>query len=174
MEIVHIQDIIYELRNEKVILDFDLAVLYEIETKALNQAVKRNHNRFPNDFMFRLTVEEWQNLMRSQNVTASQAKRNIKITPFAFTEHGVAMLASVLKSDKAVKMNISIVRAFIALRQFTINYQTLSKEIIELKNIAASHNIQLNEIYSAIENLLDEKVERKSWEERERIGFKTK
>lgn len=174
MEIVHIQNIIYELRNEKVMLDFDLANLYGIETKRLNEQVKRNINRFPSDFMFRISLDEWQNLMRSQNATASQSKRNIKITPFAFTEHGVAMLASVLKSDKAVKMNIAIVRAFIALRQFTINYKDLSKEIIELKNITSVHNIQLNEIYSAIENLLDEKVERKSWDERERIGFKTK
>ena len=174
MEIVHIQNIIYELRNEKVMLDFDLANLYGIETKRLNEQVKRNINRFPSDFMFRISLDEWQNLMRSQNATASQSKRNIKITPFAFTEHGVAMLASVLKSDKAVKMNIAIVRTFIALRQFTINYKDLSKEIIELKNITSVHNIQLNEIYSAIENLLDEKVERKSWDERERIGFKTK
>lgn len=172
MEIVEIQDIIYELRKEKVMLDFDLANLYGIETKALNQAVKRNIDRFPIDFMFRLTTDEWQKLMRSQIVTASQIKRNIKATPFAFTEHGVAMLASILKSDKAVKMNIAIVRAFIALRQFTINYKDLSREIIQLKNITSSHNIQLNEIYSAIENLLDEKVERKNWEDRERIGFK--
>ena len=116
MEIVEIQDIIYELRKEKVMLDFDLANLYGIETKALNQAVKRNIDRFPIDFMFRLTTDEWQKLMRSQIVTASQIKRNIKAIPFAFTEHGVAMLASILKSDKAVKMNIAIVRAFIALR----------------------------------------------------------
>lgn len=172
MEIVEIQDIIYELRKEKVMLDFDLANLYGIETKALNQAVKRNIDRFPIDFMFRLTTDEWQKLMRSQIVTASQIKRNIKAIPFAFTEHGVAMLASILKSDKAVKMNIAIVRAFIALRQFTINYKDLSREIIQLKNITSSHNIQLNEIYYAIENLLDEKVERKNWEDRERIGFK--
>lgn len=172
MEIIHIQNIIYEIRNEKIMLDFDLANLYGIETKRLNEQVKRNINRFPSDFMFRISLDEWQNVMRSQIVTASQSKRNIKITPFAFTEHGVAMLASVLKSDKAVKMNIAIVRAFIALRQFTINYKDLSKEIIELKNITSVHNIQLNEIYSAIENLLDDKVERKNWDDRERIGFK--
>ncbi len=172
MEIIHIQNIIYEIRNEKIMLDFDLANLYGIETKRLNEQVKRNINRFPSDFMFRISLDEWKNVMRSQIATASQSKRNIKITPFAFTEHGVAMLASVLKSDKAVKMNIAIVRAFIALRQFTINYKDLSKEIIELKNITSVHNIQLNEIYSAIENLLDDKVERKNWDDRERIGFK--
>ena len=153
-------------------LDFDLAELYEVETKALNQAVKRNSERFPKDFMFRLTIEEWKE-MRSQFVTASQEKRNTKTTPFAFTEHGVTMLASILRSEKAIKMNIAIVRAFIALRQFAINYKDLAAQIKELRETVDNHNGQLNQIYNALENLLDDKAAQKKWEEREPVGFKS-
>ena len=96
-------------------LDFDLALLYEVETKRINEQVKRNLDKFPLDFMFRLTLKEWE-FMRSQNATASQKKRNANITPYVFTEHGVTMLASVLKSKKAIDMNIAIVRAFTAMR----------------------------------------------------------
>ena len=112
-----IQNRIYELRGERVMLDFDLAALYEVPTKALNQAVKRNIKRFPKDFMFRLTLTEWQiirsqivtgheiiNSLWSQNVTASQSKRNTNVTPYAFTEQGVAMLSGILNSDKAINM----------------------------------------------------------------------
>ena len=172
MQLSVIQNKIYEVRGVKVMLDLDLAALYEVETRVLNQAVKRNGERFPADFMFRLTVQEWKN-MRSQFVTASPDRRNTKATPFAFTEHGVTMLASVLRSEKAVKMNIAIVRAFIALRQFAINYKELSEQIKELRNTADNHNGQLNQIYDALENLLEEKVSGKKWDEREPIGFKT-
>ena len=163
---------IYEIQHQKIMLDFDIAELYEVETKVLNQAVKRNKDRFPKDFMFRLTVAEWQE-MRSQIVTASPDKRNTKATPFAFTEHGVTMLASVLRSEKAIKMNIAIVRAFIALRQFSINYKELAEEIKKLSGTVDNHSGQLNQIYNALENLLDEKVIEKKWNERESIGFKT-
>ena len=186
MELIVIQNKIYEVRGQRVMLDYDLAELYRVETKRLNEQVKRNLERFPMDFMFRLTVKEWQNMRsqfetasigkenRSQIATASQAKRNIKVTPYAFTEHGVTMLASVLRSEQAVKMNIEIVRAFIALRQFALDYKELAKEIKELKEITGNHNIQLNQIYDALENLMDEKAEQRKWEERERIGFKIK
>lgn len=152
MEVIFIRDKIYEIRGQRVMLDFDLAGLYEVPTKVLNQAVKRNSERFPEDFMFRLTEEEWmrsqvvtssgqkgkiniqvldgqpntstqnglqrvtstgQGSMRSQIVTASTEKRNKGQFPYAFTEHGVTMLASALRSDKAVKMSIEVVRAFI-------------------------------------------------------------
>ena len=172
MQLSVIHNKIYEIRGQKIMLDFDLAELYEVETKVLNQAVKRNSERFPKDFMFRLTVEEWKH-MRSQFVTAYQDKRNIKATPFAFTEHGVTMLASVLRSEKAIKMNIAIVRAFIALRQFAINYKDLAERIKELRGTVDNHNGQLNQIYDALENLLDDKVSQKKWQERERIGFKS-
>jgi len=171
-----IQQKIYEIRGQKVMLDFDLAVLYEVTTSALNQAMKRNVDRFPDDFMFRLTDEEWTNLkqdnIRSQFVIASQKKRNTGITPHAFTEHGVTMLASILKSDKAVKMNIEIVRAFIALRQFALNYKELANEIQEIRQTVENHSEQLVKIYGAIEKLLAEKEAQKSFAERERIGFK--
>ncbi len=127
-----IQNKIHEIRGLKVMLDFDLADLYEVETKALNQAVKRNSDRFPEDFMFKLTAKEWE-AMRSQIVTASQKKRNVLTTPFAFTEHGVTMLASVLRSERAVKMNIAIVRAFIALRQIALYHKDLAEKLDQLK-----------------------------------------
>jgi hypothetical protein len=170
MELAVIQQKIYEIRGQKVMLDFDLAKLYEVPTKALNQAVKRNIDRFPDDFMFRLTKEEWES-MRSQFVTASQQKRNAAVNPYAFTEHGVTMLASVLKSEKAVKMNIFIVRAFIALRKFALQYKELADEIGEIKATVADHGDQLVKIYTAIETLLTEKEAQRTWEERERIGF---
>jgi len=172
MQLSVIHNKIYEIRGQKIMLDFDLAELYEVETKVLNQAVKRNSERFPKDFMFRLTVEEWKH-MRSQFVTAYQDKRNIKATPFAFTEHGVTMLASVLRSEKAIKMNIAIVRAFIALRQFALNYKDLAEQVKELQGTVDNHNGQLNQIYDALENLLDDKTSQKKWEEREKIGFKS-
>ena len=172
MQLSVIHNKIYEIQHQKIMLDFDIAELYEVETKVLNQAVKRNKDRFPKDFMFRLTVAEWQE-MRSQIVTASPDKRNTKATPFAFTEHGVTMLASVLRSEKAIKMNIAIVRAFIALRQFSINYKELAEEIKKLSGTVDNHSGQLNQIYNALENLLDEKVIEKKWNERESIGFKS-
>lgn len=171
MEISLIQNKIYEVRGYKVMLDFDLAEIYEVETRILNQAVKRNTERFPNDFMFRLTSKEWAT-MSSQFVMTYPKKRPKTAFPFAFTEHGVTMLASVLKSDRAVKMNIAVVRAFIALRQFAVNYDKLAREIATLKEIAGSHNKQLNQIYDVLKNMMTEKGKQKKWEEREQIGFK--
>ena len=209
MEATIIRNKIYEIRGQKVMLDFDLAELYEVQTKALNQAVKRNINRFPEDFMFRLSEEEWERWSqfvttsgdeltntplvidnqsderRSQIVTASADRketvesgkgsakfRNKGILPYAFTEHGVSMLASVLRSDKAVNMSITVVRAFIALKQYAIKQKSLSDQLQEIKDRLGEHDVQLNSIYEAIENLLDEKAEQKGWQDRERIGFK--
>ena len=115
-EINLIQQKIHEIRGEMVMLDFDLALLYEVDTKVLNQAVKRNEQRFPIDFMFRLTQKEWDSMI-SQNVISSSINRRKDTTPFAFTEHGVAMISGVLKSEKAVKMNISIIRMFIEMKR---------------------------------------------------------
>jgi phage regulator Rha-like protein len=172
MEVSIIQNKIYEARGQRVMLDFDLSALYGVETKVLNQAVKRNLARFPADFMFRLNKKEWESL-RSQIVTLEKGKgQHSKYLPFAFTEHGVTMLASVLKSPKAVKMNISIVRAFIALRQISSKYKELIDQIEDLKTTVGSHSTQLNQIYDALENLLEEKTEQKTWEQREPIGFK--
>jgi phage regulator Rha-like protein len=179
-----IQNRIYEIRGIRVMLDYDLSELYEIPTKALNQAVKRNMGRFPKEFMFRLNVREWQNTatasgivaMRSQNVTASQKKRNTTITPYAFTEHGVAMLASVLKSKKAIQMNIAIVKTFIKIRGLVINNHEILHQLTELRDRIGEHDIQLSSVYDALENLLDKKQneleEKEKWGKRQRIGFK--
>lgn len=171
-------------------LDFDLAELYEVETKRLNEQVKRNLERFPGDFMFRLTTKEW-DTMRSQIATSSGKRRKSNSSqiatsskkhrgkvylPYAFSEHGVTMLASVLKSERAVKMNIAIVSAFIALRQIALHHKDLAEKLDQLKNEMynhlGEHDAQLNAIYDAIENMLDDKAEKKTWEKRVRIGYK--
>lgn len=176
MGLAIIQSKIYEVREQKVMLDFDLAELYDVETKVLNQAVKRNRNRFPMDFMFRLKKKEWEAL-RSQIVTLETGRGKFpKYLPYVFTEHGVTMLASVLRSERAIKMNIAIVRAFIALRQIAMHHKDLGEKLDQLKSKIydrlGEHDAQLNAIYDAIENLLDDKAIKKNWEERDRIGFK--
>ncbi len=170
MELLIIQKKIYEVRGLKVMLDFDLAKLYEVETKILNQAVKRNKERFPERFMFRLSPIEWEN-MRSQIVTAShQVKRNIAVTPFAFTEHGVTMLASVLRSETAVKVSIAIVDAFILLKQYHNNYDSLGKRIDELEEKFGRNIENINEV---IEFLLSKPEPKKPMPKpRKKIGFK--
>jgi len=163
----------------------DLASLYEVPTKALNQAVKRNIKRFPGDFMFQLTLVEWHGIrsqfvtasesnisLRSQIVTASQNKRNIRATPYAFTEQGVAMLSGVLNSDTAINMNIAIMRAFVAIRRLALQQMDVQEQLQEIKERIDEHDAQLNHIYDAMENLLDEKAAQRKWDERERIGFK--
>ena len=179
---------IYIIRDQKVMLDFDLAVLYEVETRRLNEQVKRNIDRFPKDFMFRLTSKEWKKMMsqiatssseipmRSQTATSSQIKRQSRLLPYAFTEHGVTMLASVLKSERAVKMSIAVVRAFIELKRNAFQYKEVMEQIENLKDHLGEHDVQLNKIYEAIENLLDDKTEKElkenAWKNRKRIGFK--
>ena len=180
-----IQNRIYEMRGERVMIDFDLADLYEVATKALNQAVKRNIKRFPKDFMFRLTLAEWQNIrsqivtgygtsnsLRSQNVTASQSRRNTNVTPYAFTEQGVAMLSGVLNSDKAIIMNIAIMRVFVEVRRVLLLQNDMKEQLKQIKEKIGVHDVQLNQIYDALENLLDEKAAQRKWDDRERIGFK--
>ena len=185
--ITTIQNRIYEIRGERVMLDFDLAALYEVPTKVLNQAVKRNSKRFPADFMFRLTLSEWKSLrsqtvtasedygiLRSQIVTASQSKRNTMVTPYAFTEQGIAMLSGILNSDKAIQMNIAIMRAFVEIRKILLKESDLKEQLKELKERIGEHDVQLSHIYDAMENLLDEKAAERKWDQRERIGFKQK
>ncbi len=185
MQIIQsIQNRIYEIRGERIMLDFDLASLYEIPTKALNQAVKRNLKRFPADFMFRLTIAEWINIrsqsvtasknidvFQSQIVTASQSKRNTSLTPYAFTEQGVAMLCGVLNSDKAIEMHVAIMRAFVAIKKILLQQTDFKLQMDQIKERLSEHDAQLNQIYDAMENLLDEKAAQRKWEERQRIGF---
>ena len=168
MQLQKIESKIFEIRGQNVMLDFDLADLYEVETKALNQAVKRNTSRFPESFMFRLNQNEWI-IMRSQIVTASvQSKRNIKVTPYAFTEHGVTMLASVLRSEKAIKMNIAIVEAFISLKEFALNYKDLADK---LKELESKHNKHFKDVYEALNYLLQKDNLDTDQKNRKRIGF---
>ena len=169
MQLTTIQNKIYEVRGQSVMLDFDLAELYEVETKALNQAVKRNSERFPQRFMFRLTQDEWES-MRSQIVTASdQSKRNVNTTPFAFTEHGVTMLASVLRSKKAIQTNIAIVDAFISLKEFVMNYKELSDK---LKEMESRYDKNFQDIFQAINYLIDKDNQEIDQKERDKIGYK--
>jgi len=137
MEIQLIQNKIYEIRGQKVMLDRDLAAIYGVETRTLNQAVKRNIERFPQDFMFQLTEEELL-IWKSQIVITNSIKMGMRNKPFAFTELGVSMLSSVLKSSTAIQVNINIMRAFVAIRQLVVNPPSdkltkLQKEVNELK-----------------------------------------
>ena len=172
MELQIIHDKIHNVRGQKVMLDFDLAALYDVDTRRLKEAVRRNIQRFPSDFMYELTQKEYQSL-RSQNATLKIGRgAHAKYPPYAFTEQGISMLSGVLHSERAIEMNIAIMRAFIAIRQFVLQYNDLAEQIIEIKQSVSNHNEQLNQIYTAIENLLDEKVEQKKWVDRDRIGFK--
>lgn len=164
-------------------LDRDLAALYETETKALNLAVKRNIKRFPKDFMFQLTKEEFDSLrfqfetsekgnsLRLQNVT-SKTRGGTRYLPYAFTEQGVAMLSGVLNSDKAINMNISIMRAFVEVRKALLMQTDFKEQLRQIKERLGGHDVQLSQIYDAMENLLDEKAAHKKWDDRDRIGFK--
>lgn len=172
MELVTIQNKIFEVRGQKVMLDFDLAELYEVETRVFNQAVKRNIERFPGDFMFQLTKKEWDTVLTgnsSQFVTGTLKHRSSAYLPYAFTEHGVTMVASILRSDKAVKMNIAIVRAFIALREMAMHYKELAQKIEELEK---KYNKQFGDVYQALNLLLEERNEEEEQKNREPIGFK--
>jgi len=157
MELQVIQNRIYEVRGCRVMLDFHLAELYQVETRALKQAVKRNIDRFPSDFMIQLTKEEADAVLAlgvSQNVIPPGYNFGAS-TPMAFCEAGIAMLSSVLKSQKAIQMNIAIIRAFIALRQMVAGYGELMKRIEELE---ISANMQFNEIYQALTELASKKA----------------
>lgn len=168
MNLQVIQNKIYEVRAQKVMLDYDLAELYEVETRALNQAVKRNIDIFPDDFMFQLSKIEWEN-MSSQIVMTYPRKRPKTALPLAFTEHGVAMLANVLKSQKARKTSVAIVRAFIALKQYTLTHKDITDKLKELEN---KFNKQFKDVYEALNYLLNKDKIQKEQNERKRIGFK--
>lgn len=150
MELSIIQSKIYEMRGVKVMLDFDLAGMYQVETRVLNQSVKRNLKRFPSDFMFQLTKEEWENL-KSQFVTSSWG--GTRKLPYVFTEQGVAMLSGLLNSDIAIGVNISIMRAFVAVRGYLAQHASTSKEIAELWQHVKALEEQSEENLKAINDL---------------------
>jgi len=168
MQIQKIQQRIYNVRGEKIMFDFDLAVLYEVETRVLNQAVKRNIRRFPKDFMFQLNHQEWES-MSSQIVMTSPYKRPKSSLPFAFTEQGLAMLSGVLNSKKAINVNISIMRAFVVLRQFTLTNDELTRR---LKEIETKYDKQFKDVYEAINFLLEKEKQESLQQKRKKIGFK--
>ena len=172
MQLATIHTKIYEVRGQNVMLDFDLAELYEVETRALNQAVKRNIKRFPEDFMFRLSLDEWAT-MRSQSVTASPDKRNVSATPYAFTEQGVSMLSGILTSDKAINVNISIMRAFVFIRQYALTHKDLTARLQELESKYDKHDKQFKDVYDAINFLLQKDNQETEQKQRKRIGFKS-
>jgi hypothetical protein len=154
-EIISIQEVaqaIRSFRGEKVLLDFDLAALYGVPTKALNQAVKRNTARFPRDFMFQLSPEETRSL-RSQIVTLKRGE-HLKYRPYAFTEEGVAMLSSVLHSERAVKVNIAIMRAFVRLRQMLETNRELTQKFADLERPVGKHDEEIAAILEAIRQLM--------------------
>lgn len=193
-----IQNKIYEIRGERVMLDRDLAELYGTETKFLNLAVKRNSKRFPKDFMFQLSQEEWEDLrfqietietgnslglqnatsnkpksLRLQNETLKKGRgQHAKYLPYVFSEQGIAMLSGVVNSDKALSMNIAIMRAFVEIKKILLQESDLKGQLKLIKERLGEHDVQLNAVYDAMENLLDEKAAGRKWEERGRIGFK--
>lgn len=149
-------------------LDCDLAELYEVEARALNQAVKQNIDVFPEDFMFQLSLYEWE-AMSSQIVMTYPVKRPKTALTLAFTKHGVTMLANILRSKKARQTSIAIVRAFIALKQFALNYSEISEKLKELEN---RYNKQFKDVYDAINYLLTKDKLETDQNQRKRIGFK--
>lgn len=168
MQLQKIQTKIYAVSRHKVMLDFDLAELYEVENRALKQAVKRNLDRFPKDFMYQLTKAEWGEVITNCDNLAKGAKFS-PATPFAFTEQGVAMLSSVLKSKKALQVNIAIMRAFVFIRQYALSHHDLTQK---LKEIETKYNKQFNDVYEAINYLLKKEKQEVAQKERKRIGYK--
>lgn len=165
MQLQIIQNKIFEIRGQRVMLDFDLAELYEVENRALKQAVKRNQERFPEDFMFVLTKNEWQEVITNCDNLPQTVKFSPAL-PFAFTEQGVAMLSSVLRSKTAIEINISIMRAFVAIRQYALGYAELNRK---LEEFMIETNIQFNDIYQALTELASQKEEENK--PRKRIGY---
>ena len=166
MQLQTIQSEIYEIRGQRIMFDFDLAELYGTETKYLKRSVRANSQRFPPDFMFELTHEEW-DILRC-NFSTSNQRGGTRYMPFAFTEQGVSMLSSVLNSDKAIEMNIAIMRAFVFIRQYALTHQDLTDKIKELEK---RYDQQFTDVYDAINYLLQKDKQQTEQHDRKRIGF---
>jgi hypothetical protein len=159
---------ILDIRGKRVILDYELAKLYEVETKALKQAVRRNIDRFPEDFMFHLTKEEWK-LLRTQSVTLEIGKGHYpKYLPFAFTEQGVAMLSAVLNSQRAIQASIQIMRAFVLMRQWALQYHDLQKKLTDLEKRFGQ---KFTDIEQVLNYLIQKDQKQVQQGGRKRIGF---
>jgi len=163
-----ISDKIYFIRNQKVMLDRDLAMLYGIETKRLKEQVKRNISRFPEDFMFELTRDEFAN-WRSQFATSNSDKMGLRYVPMAFTEHGVLMLSSVLNSDKAIQTNIQIMRIFTKVRQMLLDTTDLKIDIMQIQKKLENHDKNIELVFSYLDELTDKKENTRP---RTKIGYK--
>lgn len=174
----HLAKLVFSIRGEKVMLDTDLANLYGVEARALNQAVARNRERFPEDFMFQLMAEEWAALRpqtvlssgqmegnSSQTVTSSRKHRGLAYRPYAFTEQGVAMLSSVLRSQRAVEVNIAIMRTFVQLRRLMDSNRDLARRIDALES---RYDEQFSAVFDAIKQLITDDKQRKA---KRPIGF---
>ncbi|AOW08696.1 ORF6N domain-containing protein [Flavobacterium gilvum] len=160
---------IYFIRNQKVMLDIDLAILYGIETRVLKQAVKRNFSRFPADFMFELSKIEYDSL-RSQFVILKNGRgQHQKYLPSAFTEHGVLMLSSVLKSDKAIQTNIQIMRIFTKVRQMLLDNTEIKIDILQIQKKLENHDKNIELVFSYLDELSDKK---ENEQPRTKIGYK--
>jgi hypothetical protein len=166
MELELIKRSIQEIRGKKVMLDLDLAKIYEVETRVLKQAVRRNIERFPDDFMFELTEEEMKNLT-SQFVIPSWGGTRHKT--FAFTEQGIAMLSSVLKSKKAIQMNIAIMRAFVMMRQWALNYRELAERLDELEKL---HGQRFDDVEQVLKYLIQKDNQNAQHAQRKQVGYK--
>ena len=163
MELQIIQNKIFEIRGMRIMLDFDLAELYQVETKNLKRAVKRNIERFPKDFMFELTADEWE-ILRCNFGTSNWG--GTRYMPFAFTEQGIAQLSSVLNSPLAIQVNISIIRAFVTLRKYALGYAELNQK---LETFMLETNMQFNEIYQALTELAN--TRKQDDKPRKRVGY---
>lgn len=159
---------IYLIRGLKVMLSNDLAELYQVPTKVLNQKVKRNTNRFPDRYMFKLTAEEYKKVLRSQNVTLKRGQHS-KYPPYAFTEHGILMLSSILRSDRAEKVNIVIIDTFVKLRELLSTRKDILLKLEEMEKKLAGQDERIGMIFDYLKQFIKEKEE-----PREPIGFKTR
>jgi hypothetical protein len=177
-ELEQIQNMIYEILGQRVMLDSDLAALYEVETYRLNESVKRNIKRFPADFMFQLTDAEWKNLLTSQIAISKNNRGGRRTAPFAFTEQGIAMLSGILNSDIAIDVNISIMRAFVKLRHYVLSQNGKDKQIAELRKLLMLHidnsdykfseyDKTIRQIIQALNNLIEHPQKTRT------IGFRT-
>jgi hypothetical protein len=166
MELSIIHERIHEIRGKKVILDKDLAELYGVETKVLKQAVRRNIQRFPEDFMFEVNNDEM-SILRSQIVTSRWG--GSRYQPYAFTEQGISMLSSVLNSEKAIQVNIAIMRAFVLMRQYALNFQELALKIQELEK---TYDKTFDDVFDVLNHLLKKDKLLEQQTNRQKIGFK--
>jgi len=170
-KLAQIKNMIYEIRGQKVMLDSDLAILYDVPTHRLNEAVKRNVKRFPPDFMFQLTEDEWGSFLISQIAISKDNRGGRRFAPFVFTEQGISMLSTVLNSERAIEVNINIIRTFVKLRHYVHSQSGTNEQIAELRKLLMlyieKNDKRVNEIIIALNNLIEQP------EKTQKIGFNT-